>query len=62
VRASQQLQGRRRRVSGLPDDSCAASRALRDPRARVKAARAPISATLGLSETLARDWRRAAAF
>jgi len=54
-------------TSGLPDDSReaderAAARALREVRARVKAARALVSATPGLSETLSRDWKRAAQF
>jgi hypothetical protein len=54
-------------TSGLADDSReaddrAAARALRDVRDRVKAARALVAATPGLRETLARDWRRAAAF
>jgi hypothetical protein len=54
-------------TSGLPDDSReaderAAARQLRDVRARVKAARALVSATPGLSETLSCDWMRAARF
>jgi hypothetical protein len=54
-------------TSGLPDDSReaderAAARSLRDVRARVKAARALVTATPGLCDTLSRDWRRAARF
>jgi hypothetical protein len=54
-------------TSGLPDDSReederVEARRLRDLRARVKAARAVVSATHGLAETLASDWRKAAAF
>ncbi len=52
-------------TSGLPDDSReaderAAARNLRELRARVKAARAVVATTPGLSETLARDWQKAA--
>ncbi len=54
-------------TSGLPDDSRevderAAERRLRDLRGRVKAARAVVSRTPGLAETLARDWQKAARF
>jgi hypothetical protein len=54
-------------TSGLPDDSReaderAAERALRDLRGRVKAARAVVSMTPVLAETLQRDWQRAARF
>jgi hypothetical protein len=54
-------------TSGLPDDSRedderAEGGRLRDLRARVKAARAVVSRTPGLSEILARDWQRAALF
>ena len=54
-------------TSGFPDDSReaderAAERRLRELRARVKAARAVVSATPGLTETLAHDWQRAARF
>jgi hypothetical protein len=54
-------------TSGLPDDSReedekAAERQLRDLRARVKRARAIISATPGLSEILRDDWRKEARF
>jgi hypothetical protein len=54
-------------TSGLPDDSREADerqaeRRLRDLRARVKMARAVVSTTLGLGETLARDWQKAARF
>jgi hypothetical protein len=54
-------------TSGLPDDSReaderAAARQLRDVRARVKAARAVVGGTPGLSETLQADWKKAAAF
>ena len=54
-------------TSGLPDDSReaderAVERRLRDLRARVKAARAVVSTTPGLAETLARDWQKAARF
>ena len=51
----------------LPDDSLEEDerreeRHLRDPRGRVKAARAVMSNTPGLSETLESDWKRAAHF
>jgi hypothetical protein len=54
-------------TSGLPDDSReaderAAERRLRDLRGRVKAARAVLSTTPGLAETLVRDWRKATRF
>jgi hypothetical protein len=54
-------------TSGLPDDSReaderAAERRLRDLRARVKVARALVSTTPGLAETLSRDWQKAAQF
>jgi len=54
-------------TSGLPDDSREtdekqAERHLRDIRARVKAARAVVSATPGLAEVLQRDWQKAAHF
>jgi len=54
-------------TSGLPDDSREAEekeaeRHLRDLRGRVKAARAVVSTTLGLAETLARDWQKATRF
>jgi hypothetical protein len=54
-------------TSGLPDDSREEDerqevRRLRDLRARVKAARAVVSATPGLAETLQSDWRKAARF
>jgi len=54
-------------TSGLPDDSReaderVAERRLRDFRARVKAARAVVATTPGLTETLARDGRKAARF
>ena len=54
-------------TSGLPDDSReaddrAAERRLREMRARVKAARAAISATPGAEEILRRDWVKAARF
>jgi hypothetical protein len=54
-------------TSGLPDDSReaderAAASQLRDVRARVKAARAVVSTTPGLAETLQRDWQKAARF
>jgi hypothetical protein len=54
-------------TSGLPDDSReaddrAAARSLRDLRARVKAARALVSGTPGLAETLASDTINAANF
>jgi len=54
-------------TSGLPDDSLeaderAVERALREARARVKAARAIVSTTPGLAETLVRDWQKAARF
>jgi len=52
-------------TSGLPDDSREADarqegRRLRDLRARVKAARAVVSTTPGLAETIAADWQKAA--
>jgi len=54
-------------TSGLPDDSREADekqaeRRLRELRARVRVARAVVSATSGLSEILAADWRKAARF
>ena len=54
-------------TSGLPDDSRVADqqeseRRIRDLRGRVKAARAVVSRTPGLAETLAGDWRKAASF
>ena len=54
-------------TSGLPDDSREEEerreeRQLRDLRGRVKAARAVVASTPGLTETLARDWKRAARF
>jgi hypothetical protein len=54
-------------TSGLPDDSREedereAERRLREMRTRVKAARAVVSTTPGLSETLASDRKRAARF
>ena len=54
-------------TSGLPDDSreadeLAATRHLRDLRARVKAARAVVATTPGLAETLKRDLTKAARF
>jgi len=54
-------------TSGLPDDSReaderAAERRLRELRGRVKAARAVVSTTPGLAETLTRDWVKAARF
>jgi hypothetical protein len=54
-------------TSGLPDDSPeaeerAATRQLREIRARVKVARAVVSMTPGLAETLAIDWQKAARF
>jgi hypothetical protein len=54
-------------TSGLPDDSReaderAAERILRELRARVKAARAAISATPSAEEVLRRDWVKAARF
>jgi hypothetical protein len=54
-------------TSGLPDDSREAdekqeARRLRDLRGRVKAARAVVSTTPGLAETIAADWQRAACF
>ncbi len=54
-------------TSGLPDDSREADERaeelrIRDLRGRVKAARAVVSTTPGLPETLARDWRKAARF
>jgi hypothetical protein len=52
-------------TSGLPDDSReederGEERQLRDPRGRVKAARAIVSATPGLAEAIRADWTRAA--
>jgi hypothetical protein len=54
-------------ASGLPDDSREEderreARQLRDLRGRVKAARAIVTATPGLAETLACDWVKAACF
>ena len=54
-------------MSGLPDDSReederAAERRLRDLRGRVKAARALVSATPGLADTLRGDWQKAVRF
>lgn len=54
-------------TSGLPDDSReaeerGAERRLRDLRGRVKAARAVIAGTPGLTETLKSDWQRAVRF
>ena len=54
-------------TSGLPEDSREADekeaeRQLRDLRGRVKATRAVVAGTAGLAETLASDWKRAAAF
>ena len=54
-------------LSGVPDDSREADekeaeRQLRDLRGRVKAARALVSSTPGLSEVLAGDWKKAARF
>jgi hypothetical protein len=54
-------------TSGLPDDSReaderAAARQLREVRVRVKAARALVATTQGMSVMLARDWRKAAWF
>jgi hypothetical protein len=54
-------------TSGLPDDSREederqVARRLRDVRSRVKAARAVVSTTPGLAETLQGDWRKAALF
>jgi hypothetical protein len=54
-------------TSGLPDDSREEderreARHLRDLRARVKTARAIVSTTPGLAETLQNDWQRAARF
>jgi hypothetical protein len=54
-------------TSGLVDDSREADekqleQRLRDLRARVKFARAVVSTTPGLADTLARDWQRAARF
>jgi hypothetical protein len=54
-------------TSGLADDSREADekqmeRRLRDLRARVKLARAVVSSTSGLHETLAGDWKKAARF
>jgi len=52
-------------TSGPPDDSREADeqqaeRRLREVRARVKAARAVVSATPGLAEIIASDWQKAA--
>ena len=57
----------RETTSGLPDDSREederqAERRVRILRGRVKAARAVVSGTPGLAETLAGDWKRAAGF
>ena len=57
----------RETTSGLPDDSREEDerqeeRRIRDLRGRVKAARAVVSGTPGLAETLAGDWRKAAGF
>jgi hypothetical protein len=54
-------------TSGLPDDSREAEekeaeRRLHEIRSRVKLARAVVSTTPGLAETLAADWQRAARF
>jgi len=54
-------------TSGLPDDSRdaderQAQRRLRDLRRRVKVARAVVSTTPGLAETIAADWQKAARF
>ena len=54
-------------TSGLPDDSREederrVARHLRDLRGRVKAARAVVSTTPGLADTLAGDWTQAARF
>ena len=54
-------------TSGLPDDSReaderASERRLRDLRGRVKAARALVSSTPGLSEVLGGNWKKAARF
>ena len=54
-------------TSGLPDDfreedERAAERHLRDLRGRVKSARAVVAGTPGLTEALAKDWRKAARF
>ena len=54
-------------TSGVPDDcreedERAEERLLRDLRGRVKVARAIVSKTPGLAETLAGDWRKAATF
>jgi len=54
-------------TSGLPADSLEEderqeARHLRDLRGRVKLARAVVSTTAGLAETLAADWTRAALF
>ncbi len=54
-------------TSGLPDDSReaderAAARQLRDLRARVKAARAVVAVSAGLTESLQRDGQKAARF
>ncbi len=54
-------------TSGLPDDSREEddrweARRGRDLRRRVKAARAVVSTTPGLAETLVRDWQRATRF
>jgi hypothetical protein len=54
-------------TSGLPDDSREADerqaeRRLCELRARVKAARAVVSTTTELAETLAADWQKAARF
>jgi hypothetical protein len=54
-------------TSGLPDDSREADERqaelqLRELRGRVRLARAVVATTPGLTETLARDWRKAARF
>ena len=52
-------------TSGLPDDSReadekeTAERRLREPRGRLRAARAMVSTTPRLAETVAGDWRKA---
>jgi len=65
------IQGRRFSLyeitSGLPDDSREAderveARRLRELRARVKVARAAVSTTPGLADTLALNWSKAARF
>jgi hypothetical protein len=54
-------------TSGLPDDSRdederQEKRRIRDMRGRVKRARAVVTSTRGLAETLHSDWRKAARF